>query len=73
MKNILINRRKNNYSPKTIEFYKREWKILKLFLIENCFNTEFSLDRGLAYLKEQYGIVSKYTDGTISQQKVQLS
>lgn len=62
----------NNYSPKTIEFYKREWKKLELFLIDSYSNTEFSLDKGLAYLEKQYGIVSKYIDGTISQQRVQL-
>lgn len=62
----------NNYSPKTIEFYKREWKKLELFLIDSYSITEFSLDKGLAYLEKQYGIVSKYIDGTISQQRVQL-
>lgn len=63
---------KNNYSPQTIKFYKREWKKLELFLIDNYSSTEFSLDKGLAYLEKQYGIVSKYIDGTISQQRVQL-
>lgn len=62
----------NNYSSQTIKFYKREWKKLELFLIDNYSNTEFSLDKGLAYLERQYGIVSKYIDGTISQQRVQL-
>lgn len=62
----------NNYFSQTIKFYKREWKKLELFLIDNYSNTEFSLDKGLAYLERQYGIVSKYIDGTISQQRVQL-
>lgn len=69
LENLLIQ---NNYSHKTITFYKREWKKLEQFLIDNYSDTEFSLDRGLAYLEKQYSIVSKYMDGTISQQRIQL-
>lgn len=62
----------NNYSPATIHFYEREWNKLQSFLVENYGNTEYDMERGLNYLEKHYGFITKYKDGTISQQRVQL-
>lgn len=62
----------NNYNPKTIKFYKREWNKISSFIHDEYSDDEFEMERGLAYLEKQYGFVSKYNDGTLSQQRVQL-
>jgi site-specific recombinase XerD len=62
----------NHYSPETIKFYQREWDKISRFLHDEYANEEFEMERGLAYLEKQYGFISKYNDGTISQQRVQL-
>lgn len=35
-------------------------------------DTEYEMELGLKYLEKQYNLVSKYNDGTLSQQRVQL-
>ena len=62
----------NNYTPATIRFYEREWNKLQCFLTEEYGNTEYDMERGLKYLENQYGFITKYNDGTLSQQRVQL-
>lgn len=62
----------NHYNPQTIRFYEREWNKIQTFLVNEYGNTEFEMERGLKYLENQYNLVSKYNDGTLSQQRVQL-
>jgi integrase/recombinase XerD len=62
----------NNYTPATIRFYAREWNKIRCFLMEEYVNTEYDMERGLKYLEKQYGFITKYNDGTLSQQRVQL-
>lgn len=62
----------NNYNPETIKFYKREWNKIRKFLYDEYSDEEFEMERGLAYLEKQYGFVTRYNDGTLSQQRVQL-
>ena len=62
----------NHYNPATIRFYKNEWKKIKLFLSEKYSDSAFDMERGLAYLEEKYHLQTKYNDGTLSQQRVQL-
>ena len=62
----------NNYTPATIRFYEREWSKIQSFLTEEYGNTEYDMERGLKYLEKQYGFITKYNDGTLSQQRVQL-
>jgi len=62
----------NHYNPETIKFYKREWNKISSFIHDEYSDDEFEMERGLAYLEKQYGFVSKYNDGTLSQQRVQL-
>lgn len=62
----------NNYNSLTIRFYKREWEKIRQFLISEFGDEEFEMERGLAYLEKQYNFVTKYNDGTLSQQRVQL-
>ena len=62
----------NNYNPATIKYYRREWKKLSRFLYDEYSDEEFEMERGLAYLEKQYGFVTRYNDGTLSQQRVQL-
>lgn len=62
----------NNYTPATIHFYEREWSKIQSFLTEECGNTDYDMERGLKYLENQYGFITKYNDGTLSQQRVQL-
>lgn len=62
----------NNYNPETIKFYRREWNKIGQFLHNEYGDEEFEMERGLAYLEKQYGLVTKYNDGTLSQQRVQL-
>lgn len=62
----------NNYTPATIRFYEREWNKIQCFLTEEYGNTEYDMERGLKYLENQYGFITKYNDGTLSQQRVQL-
>ena len=62
----------NSYTPATIRFYEREWNKIQCFLTEEYVNTEYDMERGLKYLENQYGFITKYNDGTLSQQRVQL-
>ena len=62
----------NNYTPATIHFYEREWNKIQCFLTEKYGSTEYDMERGLKYLENQYGLITKYNDGTLSQQRVQL-
>ena len=62
----------NNYSSATIRFYESEWNKILCFLTEEYGNTEYDMERGLKYLEKQYGFITKYNDGTLSQQRVQL-
>ena len=62
----------NNYNPATIKFYQREWNKISRFLFDEYSDEEFEMERGLAYLEKQYGFVTRYNDGTLSQQRVQL-
>lgn len=64
--------RENNYNPMTIKFYEREWAKIKRFLTEEYGDTQYDMERGLKYLEKQYGIISRYNDGSLSQQRVQL-
>lgn len=62
----------NNYNPSTIQFYEREWSKIHSFLLTEYHDTEFDMERGLAYLEKKYGFQTRYNDGTLSQQRVQL-
>lgn len=62
----------NNYSPSTIHFYEREWDKIHSFLSDTYGDTTFDMERGLAYLEDKYDLQTRYNDGTLSQQRVQL-
>ena len=62
----------NNYNPTTIKFYEREWSKIHSYLIKTYGNTLFDMERGLAFLENQYSFQTKQNDGTLSQQRVQL-
>ena len=62
----------NNYNPATIKFYEREWSKIQRFLVSEYGNEEFEMERGLAYLEKQYDFITKYNDGSLTQQRVQL-
>lgn len=62
----------NNYSSATIRFYEGEWNKIQCFLTEEYGNTEYDMERGLKYLEKQYGFITKYNNGTLSQQRDQL-
>lgn len=69
LKELLLE---NHYNSTTIHFYEREWKKIQTFLMNEYGDTEYEMERGLNYLEKQYNLVSKYNDGTLSQQRVQL-
>ena len=69
LKELLL---KNHYNQVTIHFYEREWDKIQTFLMNEYGDTEYEMERGLKYLEKQYNIISKYKDGTLSQQRVQL-
>ena len=62
----------NNYKASTIKFYEREWNKIQNFLMEEYGDTEYQMERGLKYLEKQYGFITNYTQGTLTQQRVQL-
>ena len=62
----------NNYNPATVKFYKREWFKIQCFLVSEYGDEEFEMERGLAYLEKQYNFITKYNDGSLTQQRVQL-
>ena len=62
----------NHYNPSTIKFYQREWNKIGRFLYAEYSDEEFEMERGLSYLEKQYGLVTRYNDGSLSQQRVQL-
>ena len=57
---------KNNYNPVTIQFYQREWTKIGSFLNETYGDTSFDIEKGLSYLEKQYGLKTRYNDGTLS-------
>lgn len=69
LKELLLE---NHYNPATIHFYEREWKKIQTFLMNEYRDTEYEMERGLKYLEKQYNLISRYNDGTLSQQRVQL-
>ena len=69
LKNLLLD---NHYNPATIKFYEREWKKIQSFLLTEYGDEGFDMERGLTYLEKQYGFQTRYNDGTLSQQRVQL-
>lgn len=69
LRNLLLE---NNYNPSTIKFYEREWDKIRCFLMEEYGDSEYQIERGLKYLEKQYGFITKYNDGTLTQQRVQL-
>lgn len=69
LKQLLLE---NNYTPATIRFYEREWSKIQSFLTEEYGNADYDMERGLKYLENHYGFITKYNDGTLSQQRVQL-
>lgn len=62
----------NNYAPATVCFYEREWEKIHSFLLSEYGDSEFEMERGLAYLEKQYNLQTRYNNGTLSQQRVQL-
>jgi site-specific recombinase XerD len=62
----------NNYNPSTIQFYEREWNKIQRFLVEEYSDTEYDMERGLKYLERKYSLITKYNDGSLSQQRIQL-
>ena len=38
----------NHYNPVTIQFYEREWKKIRAFLLTEYGDEEFDMERGLA-------------------------
>ena len=69
---LLALLRENNYDPMTIKFYEREWGKIQSFLTEEYGDTKYNMEQGLKYLEKQYGLITKYNDGSLSQQRVQL-
>lgn len=69
LKKLLLD---NSYNPATIRFYEREWNKIHSYLIETFGDSTFDMEHGLAYLENKYSIQTKYNDGTLSQQRVQL-
>ena len=61
-----------NYNPKTIVIYEREWRKIGEFLEKRYGDLDFDMERGLAYLEEKYNFQTNYDNGTLSQQRVQL-
>ena len=61
----------NHYSPATIHVYEREWNKIHSFLMEEYGDSEYDMERGLKYLEKQYGFITTYNDGTLTQQRVQ--
>ena len=47
----------NNYSPTTINFYKREWKKLNDFLLLEYGDDVFSIDKGLIWIPTNHRLV----------------
>lgn len=69
LKELLLE---NHYNSATILFYEREWNKIHSFLMNDYGDTEYEMERGLKYLEKQYHLISRYNDGTLSQQRVQL-
>ena len=62
----------NHYSGATIKTYTQMWDRLSNFLLEQYGDTEFDMERGLAFLEQKYEFQTKYDEGSLSQAKVQL-
>lgn len=62
----------NNYSIVTIIYYEREWERLRKYLFLEFGDTEYDIQRGLKYLEEKHGFITRYNYSTLSQSKVQL-
>jgi len=69
LKKLLVE---NNYNTETINFYEREWTKIQKYLAKEYGNTEYEMERGLAYLESHYNFIEKYNNGSLSQQRVQL-
>lgn len=63
---------RNHYTKATMKFYECEWRKISRYLSEQQGTDEYTMEHGLKYLEDQYGIISNYEDGSISQQRVQL-
>jgi site-specific recombinase XerD len=70
--NLIKLLHENHYNHETIRFYEREWNKIHSFLLDEYGDTVFEMERGLKYLEQEYSIVTRYNDGTLSQQRVQL-
>ncbi|MDF1618589.1 site-specific integrase [Petrocella sp. FN5] len=70
--NLIKLLHENHYNRETIRFYEREWNKIHSFLLDEYGDTVFEMERGLKYLEQEYSIVTRYNDGTLSQQRVQL-
>lgn len=62
----------NNYSPSTINFYKREWEKLNAFLLSEYGDDDFSIDKGLLFLEKVHGILSSFEKSKLKDQQMQL-
>lgn len=69
LKGLLLE---NNYNPSTTKLYEREWDKIRCFLMQEYGDSEYQMERELQYLEKQYGFITKYNDGTLTQQRVQL-
>lgn len=69
LKELLLE---NHYNSTTLHFYEREWKKVHTFLMNKYGNTEYKMERRLKYLEKQYSLITRYNDGTLPQQRVQL-
>lgn len=70
--NLIKLLHENHYNRETIRFYEREWNKIHSFLLDEYGDTVFEMERGLKYLEQEYSIITRYNDGTLSQQRVQL-
>lgn len=63
---------RQHYSKATMKFYEREWKKISRYLFEQHGTDKFTMDYRIKYLENQYGIITKYEDSSLNQQRVQL-
>ncbi len=64
--------KENNYNSETIRFYEVQWRHLMDFLLDRFGSDDFSIDKGMLYLEQRYGLTEKFNKGELSQQRVQL-
>jgi site-specific recombinase XerD len=63
---------KYHYSDESKRAYRREWDKLEDYLLSEYGSSEYTAEKGLAYLESQHGIFSAYNDGTLSRRQVWL-